>query len=352
MLAEQPIALGGDTALVWEEKSIEAATREALIQDHGKESGTAKYSLYEVTRHDLVCQVLDQIAKVLPQYTDHGIPHVQHVLRNVGCLLDGSADGLNSSELYCLITAVLFHDAGMVDGREGHQRHIYDIYDFVRSEANLDPHEKLLIMKAVEAHCTESSDVPTDPLACLEDETHLFDKAVNLRRIAAILRFADELAEGPHRTSRFMLLKHGIQPDAEIHHRYSEATRVFIDRHGERIALNYYLTLDREVNGRFGRRDQASLRELLDYIYHRIIKLDQERRYTRHHADLLAPFLRTEAAFFFSYEGRFLDIPLEPLGLSDFVLPGEKDRPIPDRYPHYRVPDLMKTLHNAIKGGR
>jgi len=121
------------------------------------------------------------------------------------------------------------------------------------------------------------------------------------------LRFADELAEGPQRTSKFMLDSHKFEKESEIYHRYASCTNIFIDRGNGRIALTFHVKFEIDGHKHLRGRNLKNFTGLMDYIYRRIIKLDQERRYARHYSEFLAPFKRTSVEFNFYANEEALD---------------------------------------------
>ena len=61
-----------------------------------------------------------------------------------------------------------------------------------------------MVVRATSAHTGKAQDGSCDTLKEVAELDHLANRPVRLRELAAILRFADELAEGPQRTSEFM----------------------------------------------------------------------------------------------------------------------------------------------------
>ena len=87
------------------------------------------------------------------------------------------------------------------------------------------PEEKEIIIRAAGAHCGEASDGTKDTLKELKSEVYFEQGKVRLREIATILRFADEMAEGPQRTSEFMRRTHRYAEKSQEFHDYAAGTR-------------------------------------------------------------------------------------------------------------------------------
>jgi hypothetical protein len=231
------------------------------------------------------------------------------------------AEHLGALDQYCLALIVLFHDVGNIFGRAGHQKRIQEVYDFVwGDQVKRHSQEKEIVEKAAGAHCGEASDGSKDTLKELETEFYFKKGKVRLREIAALLRFADELAEGPQRTSEFMRRMHLYPPDSEPYHDYAASKHVTIDRANGRVALRYDFHMEKHgpVSSVLDR-----LKDALQFTYKRITKLDQERKYARFYSPLLAPFAVTYAQFRFWVNNKASDLNLTPIQIDDKVVPGE-----------------------------
>ena len=222
--------------------------------------------------------------------------------------------------MYFLGMLILFHDAGNVYGRSEHHKKDAQIFDRIRGTAQSVLHEKTLVVRATRAHTGTAQDGSRDTLKEVGDEDHLEGQRVRLRELAAVLRFADELAEGPQRTSEFMQTENRYSTESKIFHKYASSTHIFIDRSACRIALTYEIDID--IKSTDEDRKKA-LSQFFEFVYKRILKLNQERQYTRHYSELLAPFKSTEVTFNFHCKGEILETDLVPLKLTDLVVPGE-----------------------------
>lgn len=304
------------------------------------------YSSYVSTRTKLREQVYDNIPAAEPNLTDHGSRHVDNVLENAVQLLgkDG-LDQVTGRELYCLGMSILFHDAGNVDKREGHRDKVGHLHEQIRGSDTALLREKTLITRAARAHTGFAQDGTTDTLKEVSNEEHLYNGAVRLREVAALLRLADELAEGPHRTSEFMQIEGRYDVASLKHHEYASRAHVHIDRNSGRLALTYETDVD-------ARNGSKHLRQVLDerltYAYGRVLKLNQERQYARFRSKLLSTFDTTDVVFNFHHRGELLDMGLMPLKLTDVVLPGESTKEITEIDSSYALEKVIGRLLQAI----
>ena len=126
------------------------------------------------------------------------------------------------------------------------------------------------------------------------------------------------------------------ESESQKFHDYANITHILIERSNNRIILTYEIDID--VN------EPDELRKLLNFIFKRIQKLNQERQYTRYYSELLTPFKFTEATFNFHCEGDILYTDLLPLKLTDIVVPGDQAKEISAIDPAYSIDDLVADL--------
>jgi len=194
------------------------------------------------------------------------------------------------------------------------------------------------VIQAGGAHAGKATDGSDDTLADVSPrETGEFGVSVNLRDVAAITRFADETAEGPQRTHRYMLEHNLIDGDSRIYHKYASITTVRIDRGNGRIVLTYDINLDDTNN--------TELRKLLKMAYGRILKLNWERQLARHYCAPLSCFKQTEASFKFSKDKLPVDWDRSPIFLNDIEPVGVA--PATDlgkRFKEYQISQVINDI--------
>jgi hypothetical protein len=306
-----------------EQTKLEKYLETTLLEKLGNEKGKNYYAHYQSARSYLMQNILPNIKATEPGLTDHSEKHIENVLDNVWHLLDTDKTQLSEYELYILCLSILMHDVGNINGRKEHNKKVSEIYNVIRNNDSNFNTERNLVLNAVKAHCGTTNSGSRNTLAEVEIKSALRGEPIQLREIASILRFADELAEGPQRTSDYLIDTKKISDKSKIYHRYAQITNIFIDKGNERIVLQYHIDTANET--------QESLRELLSCVYERIIKLDEERRYTKFHSKLLEPFKKTEVTFNFFHNGDPSEISIEKIILNDTcVIPGEKQPCITD----------------------
>ena len=323
-------------------------TFEAHLRSQLKENlphrASALESAYGQALNYLENNIYEEIRAAEPNLTDHGSRHIANVQRNILALLGDGESALvdiSTVEFYCLAMATLFHDVGNILERKNHQLNIGAIFDAARGTDPTTKREKTLVLRACAAHTGTASDGTGDTLRELAEVEQFEGRRVRLRQLAAILRFADELAEGPQRTSAYRLQKDDYVCDARVYQEYASITHVLIDRGNRRIVLAYEIPVD-GVDDAAQREESLTL--LLSHILQRIIKLDQERRYAVHYAPILSPFKATIASFNFHCGDGLLDFDLPHIQLDDLTIPGADAKSIEDDDPTYSPAVLAPKL--------
>ena len=319
-------------------RDFDKQLRKKISDDFEGDKERELISSYDQTQTKLQHQVYPNIQGSEPNLTDHGIKHVLNVQKNtIDLLSDDGIKKLSGIEMYCLGMLILFHDVGNIYGRDDHQDKVAEVFDSIRGNDISLRREKTMVVSATRAHTGTARDGSRDTLKDIDNEReHLEGQRVQLRELAAILRLADELAEGPQRTSEFMQKEGLYKSESQQFHDYANITHTFIQRSNNRIVLTYEIDID--VN------KPDKLRNFLSFIFQRIQKLDQERQYTRYYSELLAPFKFTEVTFNFHYGSKTLDIGLSPLKLTDIVVPGDPAKDLTDIDPDYSIDKLVANL--------
>lgn len=321
---------------MWIETELEKYMHQKLISEFNEQIGTTYYSQYDVARKYLVDNIFSYIATVEPDLTDHSDKHIENVLNNVWYLIQDDLDRFNSIELYLLCLSVLYHDSGNINGRDGHNKKIAEIYSEVIGTNSARLQEKRLIIMVVRAHCGQSKKNDSDTLIEVDEKASLYSREIKVREIAGIIRFADELAEGPQRTSDYLIKSGKIDNPSLVYHKYASITDVFIGKNDARIALTYNIEIPLQ---------NIDLETLIKFVYKRIIKLDTERRYCKYYAPSLTRFKTTDAKINILDDG--IDIAdLPKIQMEDkYILSEESiEELIYGRYPELKIESIIKKI--------
>lgn len=328
---------------MWSQQPLETLLQKRL-QVLPEPAKTDLFADYNTARRFVIEEIAGYIATSEPDLTDHGDRHLADVMNRVHAVI-GNSGYFDAYELYLLAVSILFHDVGNLHGRNLHQKNVARVYDACRKREARFNTERNAVLAIAGAHTGSTKDGSKDTL---RDVGQLTFQAHPVRgqQLAAILRFADELAEGPHRTSAYLQNQGMYKPDSRIFHKYATISEYSVDPGAGRIALTYNIDLERGQSA-LQAGDSILLADLLKFSYSRITKVDQERRYCKHYCDLLSVFKETDAWFNFFYDGQKLDLGLQPIVMSDLIVPGEFTKSIEEIDNKYKVSTLVEALERV-----
>ena len=207
--------------------------------------------------------------------TDHGPDHVDTVIDRASELVFEAGCELLPYEVYVLLMAAHFHDVGNIYGREGHEKQISTVMaSMERSLIGDDYFERRLIRDIAMAH---GGNIGGDKntIGRLPYEKYIEKPGIRPHFLAAILRFADELADDSRRATVFPLEHDFMLKASEVFQRYAEALKR-VEVNADCIQMRF--ELDREtVLRKYGKGGKEVY--LLDEIFERTLKTYLEHIY-------------------------------------------------------------------------
>jgi hypothetical protein len=338
----------------WITTKYEKAMKEYLIAKLGDTEGQIIYTDYESIRNELIKDNFFKEIKIKePFLSDHSERHIMDVQNRAFKLIDNFEEqGLSTTDVYCLALMILFHDVGNIFGRKGHDSipKIAEVYNQYRARPQNYGEERRVITTGASAHSGLSRVGCKDTLKHVKKDSIKEDE-VNLPELAAILRFADELAEGKHRTCSFLSNKGMYEKKSAIFHKYAGITEIRIDRPLGRIVITY--TINVSENFSENKAEQKEIIDLVHFSFYRAIKLDQERMYTKYYSLILRPFKYVTVLYKFEKNYTPLDLDIEPIIFEDkYPVPGVDFVKDPNNakkmmyknYPTFRFEDVISQL--------
>lgn len=258
-------------------------------------------SLYITTLANLARDIYPSIdiglamhSKPKGMYTYHNKSHFDDVVERAGELLGRSNQSngknkklrLNTYELFVLLVAIRIHDAGNCLGRDQHEKKCYEILEEVGGvNFPFGAEEIRVISDIAQAHGGTIDGTNKDVVSILQKEDRINGKLVRSQRIAAIVRFSDEVAESRLRSLHFLASKRKIPRANQIYHAYaSSITTSNIESHesGMRVILDYRIEL-KNLETKYGK--DSGDEYLIDEIRKRLIKMNRERIYCNRFVD-------------------------------------------------------------------
>ena len=126
-----------------------------------------------------------------PWFTDHGKAHIEGVLWSSGQILQHKLSDpliVTSFDIYLLATSIIWHDAGMVSKRRGHEQEVRKFLDEIAAAAFDDVAQKRLVEEIICAHTGRGT------IQRLRQEERIGKYTAFPRALAGLLRFADEVS--------------------------------------------------------------------------------------------------------------------------------------------------------------
>ena len=189
---------------------------------------------------------------------DHGVEHVQMVIQRAGQLIKPkeyeNQPQLTPYEIFLLLCAIHVHDVGNIKGRKEHEKTNVGIANELKPFLDDNAFEIDAFRRIAEAHGGKLNG-SKDKLSKLQVREAVNSQHVRFRALAAILKFADELADDRTRGNRRLLEAGELPKGSEIYHKYSLSISSQIIQLDERsIDLKFFLTVD-DITRTWGKLD-------------------------------------------------------------------------------------------------
>src|ERR1700761_4105501 len=193
---------------------------ESILQ---QETNQPFFSRYNVLKDRFFSQEQNYWLANFQGGNDHGPGHLQRVLEHLDQLVgrDPVKQGLfNIYELYLAMMAVLYHDVGLLRGRD---KHADTSGLLVGDEANyyIFQNWDLKIIRAVVVSHSSSKDIEQE-CAMFNDTIQVNQYQARPKVIAALLRLADELDEDSRRADPHVMKKLNLPATSEFFWEFSQ----------------------------------------------------------------------------------------------------------------------------------
>lgn len=240
---------------------------------------------YKAMKLYLEKQYYPWIQATCPYYTDHGVNHVNSVIRAASGLLERHLDpdgkGLNAIEIFLVLAAILWHDVGNALGRSGHADRIPEMTAEIRNLAFPDPALHRIVVEIAQAHAGPDG---LSKARAEADCTLVRTVTVFPRALAAIVRFADEISENRSRISLALMPK--VPDESQIYWQFANCvTASRPDPLRDRVVLTIEVQ-DVVAPQRFlcphelsSRADASKQMSLIQYLILRLEKMNNELAY-------------------------------------------------------------------------
>jgi hypothetical protein len=251
----------------------------------------------EVTKQAIYNEIKDkdELDKMI-WLNDHGPEHIAAVVERASQLLDNGKDdtdnftySLNAREVFLLLNAIQVHDIGNFFGRVGHEAKVFEAVNEGLTPILFDSTEARYIYDIAHVHggkvVYKNGSTDKNTIKKIKPIITSDGYKVRLQLLAAVLRFADELADEKKRADIDSLNKGTLTKGSEVFHAFSACLdSVKVDHSKLTIEIHFKIPKNYATR-KFGKLisengdDTVIECYLLDEIYSRILKMHNERIY-------------------------------------------------------------------------
>ena len=213
--------------------------------------------------------------------TRHGGRHVNTVVRRARDLLMDEENHWNPRispyEGYLLLMAIYVHDIGNLKGRAKHEKGIASIIEELEVPLREETVENKAIIQIAQAHGGTINGTNRDTIGQLASTDTVSGFPVRMQALAAVMRFADEIADDSSRSERILMKTSQLPEQSQVYHQYAKALHsVTVLRSQHAIDL-HFLFHSSDAIQKFYKGDRSVY--LVDEIYSRTLKMYRECEY-------------------------------------------------------------------------
>jgi hypothetical protein len=240
-------------------------------------------SLYKVFKEFLDREIHPEIKPVMSReepemyLNDHSEKHVAMVIEKATYLLSGLSDKniLTPYEAFILLAAIQVHDAGHIINAS-RENHAIDTARIIQELDKVSTLERKLIFDIAKAHSGKK-----DLIGIQSQESIISETTVRFRLLAAILRFADELADGKDRASNYLLEINRIPEESIIYHTFSSCLDTFrVDTQKQEVYM-FFCVNKIQATTLYKRRKKTRLQEKLVLKIH-FLSMKYMKEHSKH----------------------------------------------------------------------
>ncbi|GAB1149828.1 HD domain-containing protein [Shewanella algae] len=231
-------------------------------------------------------------------YTDHSEEHFNSVIRYATKLInfdnkvscpDSQELNLEPYEVYVMLVSILLHDAGNIEGRNGHEKQPFKVFKGMGPAVCPDNFEGRIIANIAMVHGgkvqldDDRTSKDTIGMQLKDEKTSIGGIDFRPKLIAALVRFADEICEDRSRAARYLINNNGLPKKSEVFHHYANSiSTVEVDIPSKSIHLKFEVSKT-NILKRLGKDAGTAVDSvyLIDEINSRLEKMFCELIYCR-----------------------------------------------------------------------
>lgn len=345
---------------------------ELELKNRCEKNGKDYFNKYWEMKNYLIKEQYPFIRDKNPWYNDHGYEHAQAIIKTIGIMISKYLVANNElrteskeasstkfyfsdEDVYVLLCASIWHDVAMVKMREGHGDMLTKYGPIINSYV----HNKDLTECILDTACSHSSKERFHNCALIYRSTGNIPIIVQVKLLASLLRFSDEISEDKNRaTTNEDVMAEIKDTTHEIFWRHSLSI-IYSEYNleGRKVSIDYEIDSDyayKEFNMSEDKKDTTTL---VEFIVHRIRKVNEERILCSPFFSTYCPVDSIEISLkFCEYENGFrsrCNMIVGPQLVSSYPHTaekvGEKFKEFIDAYPEFD-PKLIEEKLKRMRG--
>jgi hypothetical protein len=241
------------------------------------------YQTYAVIKNHLQTQVQTRWCSQWPEGNDHGPTHIDRVLHNLGGLLGNDFETrthpeVGTLELFLAMQAIVAHDIGMIEGRQGHAASSARLLATLALNNQLlfREHETNILQAVIRCH---SSSVDLERECSRFAEREVFaGHSVRPKFVAALVRLSDELDEDSRRAEKWLQDLANLPEPSHPYWEFCQRIQgIDLDKPGGQII--FHAVFKPSDVGRTVRHNNQTI-SFLRFFAEKMAKINRERQLT------------------------------------------------------------------------
>lgn len=219
------------------------------------------------------------IDRLYPWFTSHGEKHIYSILNMLAEMLYRNHVSIAPLDFFMLYLATIYHDTGMVSSRGRHAEEIkpiiQDLSGYIKSRE-----VEQTILQIAQAHSGPEEKIDTLPNAKMISYDNR-NRRHDIRALASLLRFVDEVSETVDRIDSTLLYDHKVPVENEIYWQYANCIKSSsVTSKPRSITMRIEIEKDTIFKSFPYIKKDGSKNDIvfLDYLFERLDKMNEERK--------------------------------------------------------------------------
>jgi len=256
--------------------STNGSLERALAEHEQRNQRENYFTRFSALKQHLLNNVYPQVMSGFPGGNDHGPAHIVRVLEYLGQLIgEDMLSVLDPYELFIAMMAILWHDVGILQGRDQHARTSESLLNVDSNDYLFNDEDRELTRIAVASH-SSSIDIEEKCSGFLEEQT-VRGRKIRIRMVSALVRLADEMDEDVRRAEPSVAKLFERSKESDFHWKFNQRISG-IQPHPNRKEISVHIGFKPE-DLEETRQDAKTGKPIrfIEFFFEKIAKLNRER---------------------------------------------------------------------------